>query len=31
MAKYAEPSNLVRAEDRDAAEWQQRGLRSPVY
>jgi choline monooxygenase len=31
LARYVETSNLVRAEDRDAAEWQQRGLRSPVF
>lgn len=31
MAKYIETSNIVRDEDREAAEWQQRGLRSLVY
>lgn len=30
IARYAETSATVRAEDRDAAEWQQRGLRSLV-
>jgi phenylpropionate dioxygenase-like ring-hydroxylating dioxygenase large terminal subunit len=31
LARYQTTSQTVRSEDRDAAEWQQRGLRSPVH